>query len=435
MNDFAPRPRPLRRRAALAALALPAVAALPGCGGGTARRRAHVRLVNASTGNPQLELRVDDELKLAAVAYGERADYAEVDPDRRETTVFATGSPTALLRFSPAYANDRWLTVLTYGPAGALRALTLDDNRGEPDANRAVLRVVNAAADAGALDLYLTTETEDLATAVPLQAGAAYGAVGDWQTVASGRWRLRATAAGSKTGVRLDLPGVDLASRAMTTLVLSSSAGGVLVDALLLAQRGAIAPRANAQARVRLAALLTDSASVTAALGAVALGSGVGSPAVGDYVRVAAGAVVPAVAVNGVALTVPALTLQPGCDHTLLLAGTPAAPRAVLLADDNTLPRDTARARLRLVNALADGSLVAAMTLDFAPVAGEVAAGAASAPALVEATSTGRIAITARGVPAPLFVATEQVLRAGAVHTVFAAGAAAAAVGILRLDR
>jgi hypothetical protein len=161
----------------------------------------------------------------------------------------------------------------------------------------------------------------------------------------------------------------------------------------------------------------------------------VGSPAVADYVRVAAGPVVPAVAVNGVALAAPGLTLQPGRDHTLLLAGTPAAPRVVLLTDDNTLPRDTARAKLRLVNALADASLVAAMTLDFAPVGGEVAAGAASEAALVVATLAGRIAVTARGATAPLFVATEQVVRAGGVHTVFVAGAAVAAVGILRRDR
>jgi hypothetical protein len=435
MTDTARRPHPLRRRTALAALALPAVATLPGCGGGTDRRRAQVRLVNASTGNPLLELRVDDELKHAAVPYGERAGYAEVDPDEPETTVFATGSPTALLRLSPAYANDRWLTVLAFGPAGALRALALDDNRGEPDANRAVLRVVNAAADAGALDLYLTTETEALTSAVPLQAGAAYGTVGDWQTVASGRWRLRATAAGSKTDVRLDLLAVDLASRAITTLVLSSSAGGVLVDALLLAQRGGITPIANTQARVRLAALLTDSASVSASLGAVALASGVGSPAVGEYQRVPAGAVVPAVAVNGVPLAVSGLGLRPGRDHTLLLAGTPAAPRLVLLDDDNTLPSDATRAKLRLVNALADASLAAAMTLDFAPVGGSVQADAASGSVLVDATSTGRLAVTVPGAAVPLFVATEQLVRAGAVHTVFVSGRADAAVGILRRDR
>lgn len=428
-------PHPLRRRTALGLIALPAALALPGCGGGTDRRRAQVRLVNASPGYASLELRIGDELKQAAVPYGERAAYVEADPDKPEVTVFATGSPTALLRFSPALGNDRWLSVLAYGPAGALRALALDDNRGEPDAGRAVLRVVNGAFDAGALDVYLTAESEGLDTAVALQAGAAYGAAGDWQTVASGTWRLRITAAGSKTDVRLDVRGIELASRAITTLVLSSSPGGVLVDALLLAQRGAVVARANAQARVRVAALLTDSAAVSASVGGVDIATGVGSPAVGEYVRVAAGVATPAIRVNGATISAPLLAFEAGRDYTLLLAGTPAAPRVVRLLDDNALPRDSARARLRLVNALADGATVAALTLDFAPVGGSVAGDAASEPATVDATATGRIAVTAPGAAAPLFVATEQVLRAGAVHTVFVAGRSDAALGILRRDR
>lgn len=427
--------RPLRRRTALAALALPMAAALPGCGGGTDKRRAQVRLVNASTGYPQLELRVDDQLRHAAVPYGERAGYAEADPDKPETTVFASGSPTALLRFSPAYANDRWLTVLAYGPIGALRALVLDDNRGDPDANRAVLRVVNAAADAGALDIYLTGDSESLAAAVPLQAGAAYGAAGDWQTVASGTWRLRVTGAGSKTDLRLDLRNVDLGSRAITTLVLSSGPGGVLVDALLLAQRGAVVARGNTQARVRLAALLTDSATVSAAVGGVALGTSVGSPAVGEYVLVAAGSATPVLAVNGSAVGAVAQAFEAGRDYTLLLAGPASAPRVVRLMDDNTLPADATRAKLRLVNALADGATAAALTLDFSPVGGQVTADAASAAASVSPTGTGRLAVTAQGAAAPLFVATDQVIRAGAVHTVFVAGTVTAAVGILRRDR
>ncbi len=426
---------PVRRRTALAALALPAVAALAACGGGTDKRRAQVRLVNASPGYERLELRIGDELKQAAVAYGERAGYAEADPDQRETTVFATGSPTALLRFSPAYANDRWVTVLAYGRAGALQQLTLDDNRGEPDTGRAVLRVVNAAADAGTLDVYLTGETEELATAVALQSGAAYGSAGDWQTVASGTWRLRVTAAGSKTDVRLDLSSVELASRGITTLVLTSATGGVLVNALLLAQRGAIAARVNTQARVRLAALLTDSASVSAAIGAADLGRSVGSPAIGEYQRVTVGSATPTLSVNGRTLDTAALSFEPGRDYTLLVAGTPAAPRVVRLEDINRLPADSARAQLRLVNALADGRTAAALTLDFLPVGGETAPDAASPSSTVDATSTGRIAVTAQGAAAAVFVATEQLLRAGAVHTVFVSGTTAAAVGILRRDR
>ncbi len=437
MTQPTPRPpsRPVRRRTALALLALPAAAALPGCGGGTDKRRAQVRLVNASTGYPALELRIDDQLKHGAVAYGDRAAYAEADPDEPETTVFATGSPTALLRFSPALAADRWLTVLAYGPAGALRALALDDNRGEPDAGRAVLRVVNAAFDAGSLDVYLTGESDDLAAAVALQAGAAYGAVGDWQSVASGTWRLRVTAAGSKTDVRLDLSGIELGSRAVATLVLSSAAGGVLVNALLLGQRAGITARAGIQARVRLAALLTGSASVSANVGGVVLGSGVGAPAVGEYQRVAAGIVTPGVSANGVAMAAPAMNFEPGRDYTLLVAGTPAAPRVVRVIDDNRLPADATRARLRLVNALADGGTAASLTLDFVPVAGEVPPDTGSEPVLVEATGSGRVAVSAPGAASPLFLAEEQLLRANAVYTVFVAGPVGAATGILRRDR
>jgi hypothetical protein len=429
------KPHPLRRRAALGLLALPAALALPACGGGTDKRRAQVRLVNASPGYASLELRIGDELKQATVPYGERGSYAEADPDKPEVTVFATGSPTALLRFTPALAGDRWLSVLAYGPAGALRALALDDNRGEPDAGRAVLRVVNGAVDAGNLDVYLTGDAEDLATAVALQSGAAYGVAGDWQTVASGSWRLRVTAAGSKSDVRLDLRGVELGSRAITTLVLSSSAGGVLVDALLLAQRGAVTARGNAEARVRVAALLTDSATVSAAVAGTDVAVAVGAPAVGEYVRVPSGARSTVVSVNGATVGVPLLAFDAGRDYTLLLAGTPAAPRVVRLLDDNTLPRDSARAKLRLVNALADGSTAAALTLDFAPVGSSVPADAASAAATVDATATGRIAVTAPGAAAPLVVAEDQLIRAGAVHTVFVSGRSDAAVGILRRDR
>lgn len=435
MSPTRPPARPVPRRQALALLALPLAAALPGCGGGTDRRRAQVRLVNASTGYPRLELRIDDALKHAEVGFGERAAYAEADPDKPETTISSSGSPTALLRFSPTFSADRWLTVLAFGPDGALQQLTLDDNRGDPDAGRAVLRVVNAAFDAGSLDIYVTTETEDLLSAVPLQARAAYGTANDWQTVAAGTWRLRATAAGSKTDVRFDLSGVDFASRSITTLVLSSARGGVLVDGLLLAQRGVVQVRPNTLARVRLAALLTDSAAVTARLGGVLLGSNVGAPAVGEYLRVQAGMADVDLSVNGSTLTVPAQRLEAGRDYTLMLAGTPAAPRVVLVDDDNTLPRESSRAKLRLVNALADGTTAAALSLDFQPVGGEVGVDGASMPISVDATSTGRLAVTSRGSPTPLFVGVDQVLRAGAVHTVFISGPLRPAVGILRRDR
>jgi len=64
-----------------------------------------------------------------------------------------------------------------------------------------------------------------------------------------------------------------------------------------------------------------------------------------------------------------------------------------------------------------------------------VTAGAASAYASLEATTTAQLSVTAAGLAAPLFGAVEQRLDAGAVYTVFVVGPPSAAVGILRKDR
>jgi Domain of unknown function (DUF4397) len=212
-------------------------ALLAACGGGADRTKAQVRLVNASA-YARLDLRVDDELRQAQVAYGAAEAYVEVAPGKT-TTLSSSGSATNLLSFVPAQSKRKHYTLLAYGPAGDLRQQQLDEDVGEPDTNRTLLRVFNASADAGALDIYLTAANETVDGAVPLQTATAFGTLGGWITVYSGSWRLQVVAAGSKTDLRLDLPVLALGSKQVVTLVLTPSTGGVMVNALVLAQQGA----------------------------------------------------------------------------------------------------------------------------------------------------------------------------------------------------
>lgn len=414
-------------------------ALLASCGGGTDLTKAQLRLVNASTGYAQLDLRVDGELRLGAVGYGAAEGYIEVDPGKAASTLSSAGSATPLLSFTPALSQKKHATLLAYGPAGALRQVQLDDDLGAPDTGRALLRVLNGSSDAGALDVYLTDAADSLDSAVAVQTALAYAGTPATTTVNSGSWRLRVTAAGSKTDVRLDVPSLSLASKGVYTLVLGSTAGGVLVNALVLAQQGSVTRQDSTRARVRLAAVVTDSATVGAQVGGVALASAVGSPALGDYVLVPAGVAAVAVTLNGQALSTPGTSLVAGRDYTLLVHGLPAAPRVGWIDDDNRLPSDSARAKLRLIHGLADTSAALAMTLDVRPVAGDVLQGTASAYAAVDATSggntDGKISITATGVASPLFSGTDQVLRANAVYSVFLVGRQAAPTAIVRRDR
>ena len=249
---------------ALAAAAL----LLAACGGGdTDRTKARLRLVNASDAYAALDLRVDGELRQGGVGYGTRADYVEVDPDEADSTITNAGSATALLSFTPDIARDKSYTVLAYGAQGALRQMLIDDNVGAPDSGRTLLRIVNAGADAGDLDVYLTGADEALSTAVPVQSRASFGVATGPLTVDSGNWRLRVTATGSKTDLRLDVSALALASEQVVTLVLAPAQGGVLMNALLLTQRAAIERRDTTLARVRVAAGVAASGAVSARVG------------------------------------------------------------------------------------------------------------------------------------------------------------------------
>lgn len=425
-----------RRLLPAAFVAFAAFGLLAGCGGGTDRTKAHARLVNASAGYARLDVNQAGTPRQTALGYGQTAAYADFDRGSdTDLTVLATGSPTAMVTLRPALAKDQYYTLLAYGGAGALATLMLDDNVGTPASGQTLLRVVNAAPDAGALDVYVTAASDALAAAVPVQAGAAYGVLGSYATLASGSWRLRVAAAGSKNDLRLDVADLTLGSQQLVTLVVTPGAGGVLVNALALVQRGDVARLDGRQARVRAVAGVTAGGAVSASVGGVALLAGIGAPAAGAYQLVAAGAAAPALAVNGVGFTVPAATLAAGADYTLLVYGDAAAPLAAWIADDNRLPATAGQARIRLVNGVAHASGPLALALDYLPIAGGLAAGAASDYALGDASTTAQLAVTATGAAQPLYSASGQTIAAGSVYSVFVLGDAAAPTGVLRKDR
>lgn len=407
---------------------------LVGCGGGKDRTKAQLRLVNASD-YTELDLLVDDSRRQAGVGYGATADYAEVDPNKTRTAITRGGAGTPLLSLTPVLAKNRYFTLLAYGREGALQSLPIDDNVAAPASGRSTLRVLNASTDAGALDVYLTGTDEPLASAVPVQGNAQPGVLSPAFTLASVNWRLRVTGAGSKSDLRLDLPAVVLASQQVMTLVLTPGRGGVLLNALLVVQQAAIARHDTAQARVRVAAGVADSAAVSVSVGGTALTASVGSPAVSLYALVAAGAQPVVLAVNGTPLAAAGAMLAAGGDYTLLVYGLPGAPAANWLVDDNRPSANTGAAKLRLVHGVAALAGTLSMTVDFVPVADGVGSGQASAYASPAASTTARLAVTAAGLPTPLFSAIDQHLNAGATYSVFVVGAASAPVGILSKDR
>jgi Domain of unknown function (DUF4397) len=436
---------PLPRRTARRVLLWAVLTGLVACGGGGGvdKSKAQLRLVNASQSG-ELALVVNDQVRQGPVAYGQAAGYAEPDSGNATVVVTRSGSSTALTSNSLSLEKGRYYTLLAYGAEGALKRVVLDDNQADPDSGKALLRVVNAATDAGALDLYLTGDDEPLASSVPLQAGAVAGVVNPWLTLGSGGWRLRVTAAGNKADLRLDMQGLSLASRQLVSLVLTPGSGGVLVNALVLTQRGALVAVDNTQARVRVAAALDGGGAVSARVGAVPVFSNTPAPATGLYTLVNAGAAAVALTVAGNTLATPARSLLPGSDQTLLVLGSTSLaaqqagalpPQAFWLSDDNRTVSDTTQVRLRLVNGLAQSAGTLALTVDFVAVADSVAVGAASPYVSVVPGVSTRLAVVSSSAAAPQLWTVDQALVAGATYSVFLTGKAAAPQAIVRRDR
>ncbi len=406
------------------------------CGGGTDRSKAQVRLVNASSDYKTLEFNVDGQLVQGQVGYGGAAGYQNVDPDKSgASSISQPGSATSLLSFSLSVGKGKRYSLLSYGALGALKQQLLDDNAAAPDTNKTLLRVVNAAPDAGALDIYLTGSADALTASVPVLEAAAFGTPSAWLPVNSGSWQLRVTQTKNSADLRLDLPGLVLSSKQIVTLVLTPGQGGVLVNALVLVQEGEISRLDNKQARMRVAAGVTSGGVVRADVADVKLLTTTNSPVIGDYVLVPAGTQSPAVAVNGQALASTAASLVAGADYTLVVRGTPSAAAASVIEDDNRLLTDKSRAKLRLVNAVADLATPLTMTADLVPLANGVEAGRASAYGTVVPSITAAIAVTAPGLAQPVASLSTQTFTAGANYSLFVLGAANAATAQLRKDR
>lgn len=399
------------------------------------RTKARVRLVNATRDYVSLDLRVDGSLSQGAVAYGASAGYAEVDPDRSSSTITTAGSATSLLSFTPAVGKNKAYTVLAFGKAGALREVLLDENQSAPASGKTGLRVVNAAADAGALDVYLTASSDALTTAVAVHSAAAYGEVSPALDVTGGTWRLRVTGASSKTDLRLDVADLALPSGQVAVLVLTPSAGGTLVDALLVKQGDAIVQANGTSARVRAMAGVGSAGAVTASAGGVSLLGSANSPVAGNYRFVPSGSPALAISVNGNSVGAPVTSLAAGRDATLMVYGPAATPTAAWVADDNQLPAATGALRIRLVNGTTGVAGSASLSVDGESVgSGGVAEGTTGTYSEIPASTSATLSVSAG--TTTLFSATNQALVAGGVYTVFVVNAAGAATtGIIKRDR
>ncbi|MED5620637.1 DUF4397 domain-containing protein [Ideonella sp. BN130291] len=419
-----------------------AAALVAGCGGSGSddSGTASLRVVNASPGYGQLDFYVDDSIALSSIASGTATSYISLSSGTAHSTLFTrTGSATTVQSQDRTLSADVAYTVVAYGWEGSLKTFHLSEDESAPDSGKAKLRTVNTAPDAGTLDVYVTGVTDSLTDVSPVNSSVAGNSLSAFSTLTQGTYRIRVTAAGSKTDVRLDIPSVTLDSQEVASLIVTPTTGGVLVNALVLPQKGQLESYTNTYGRARLVAAVSGNAGVAAAAGSTTLSSGSRSPLVGNYTLVPTGLLPLTVSVNGTAVSAGNATVAPGAELTLLVHGDPGAAQVTLLSDDNRLPSQvtglSSQARVRLVHAVAGLASGVSLVADFSALADDVAYGTASSYVSLSAGTLSQVDVTSPLQASALFSATDVTLQSEGVYTLFMMGGASAPAGVLRKDR
>ncbi len=417
-------------------LSVATAALLAACGGGSDSSSAQMRLLNASIGYAALDMAVDSTTVNSGVAYAGVGSYADVKTDATGTEVQSNNVGSTLASSTPTLASGSHYTMIAYGSAGSVRTTLLQEDQDVPASGKSKLLVLNLAPDAGAMDVYVTGADDSLDTASTVASGIATGSGSGYITLNSGTFRVRLTAASTKSDLRLDIPSITLPSAGVSTLILTGSTGGVLVNGIQLLQQGATNNFPNTTARARLVAAVGGSALVSGSIGQTPLMPTSVAPTIGDYTTVTAGTAALSVYVNGtlMSFTNPALTA--GSDYTLMVWGTAAEPKLAVLTDDNRLPTSpTTTAKIRLVNGVASATTGLTLNVDYSALASNVVAGTSSTPQTTPASTSALLTVTSPSATTPVYSLSELGIQAGYVYTVFVMGDSNTMVGSLRRER
>ena len=416
---------------AIGALAAAAAAiGLTGCGSGSgdSSGNASVRVANATLSHPSLDLLVNSAATAKATAADSVSAYVAPPSGTVTFQLNDAGAATSLATSTPTLAGGGHYTLVAYESGGAVKTLVIGEDIVAPAAGVATLRVYDAAVEAGKLDVYVTTgacTTANLSSLAPLTT---FGALTGPASVTlpaqgAGSYNVCVTGAGSKTDLRLGMP-ITLAGLQIATVVLTPTVGGQLVNGALLTQQGTYAATRNTNARVRLAASVSNGASVAAtSSGGTVIDGGSVAPAFGFYVLVPARDSLN-ITVNGQTLGAPSATLAAGGDATLLVYGAPGSAVASLIVDDNRLPSDATTTKLRVINGVtgAPAGSTITLTANSAPVGINLAQSAASSYVTVP-SSINAVNLTLSSSSAGTFAAnTSNTLNANLVYTILVGG-------------
>jgi hypothetical protein len=371
---------------------------------------------------------------------GTLTSYTSVGANSYTVEFTRNGVSSSLKSTSEKLTSNTHRTYVAYGNTGQFGTLEILEDQDKPDSSYTKVQLLDAAPDAGSVDVYLTDPSVELSNSSPTFSGVAGGSIdaSGFVTISSGSYRIRVTAAGSQTDIRLDsVTGITFSSEEILSIVISGTNGGVLVNASVIPQQGVQTVVNTTYARVRAAAGIPAGSNLSANLGGTKLLSDASANTVSQYALVTAGTPTLNLTLNGTALAAATETLTAGDDYTVLVLNGAAVSgtTTTLITDDNRLPSTSTYAKIKLVNAMSELGDPLSMNVNYTPEASAIALGDASSSTEVTAGTYTEIDTDDATTSTTLYTNTTATLTGSGVYSLFMFGSAASTIGALRVNR
>jgi hypothetical protein len=405
---------------------------------------AQIRVLNTSVDYTSLDLYLDNGTtntrEITAAAYDTLGSYLGVGAGSYTVEFTSNNVQSSLKSVDENLAKNTHRTYVAYGNSGKFGTLEILEDQDQPSASYTKVQLLDAALDAGSVDVYLTDPSVAITNSSPTFSAVAGGTIASagFVTVNSGTYRIRVTAAGSQTDIRLDsVTGITFSSQEILSIVVTGTSGGVLVNATVLPQQGTQSVVTNPYARVRAAAGIPSGSNLTANLGGTNLLGSAAANTVSQYTLVTAGTQTLNLTLDGTALPASSHALTAGEDYTVLVLNGPSVSgtTTTLVTDDNRFPSTSTYAKIKLVNAMSALGDPLTLNVNYTPVASAIALGDASPSTEVTAGTNTEIDTVDATTSTTLFTNTTATLNGSGVYDLFMFGTAASPVGALRVNR
>ncbi|MGZ5101060.1 MAG: DUF4397 domain-containing protein [Usitatibacter sp.] len=199
--------------------------------GGHAQNSTDLRMLNAVADAEPLDLLVDDDVKLSAIALGVTSSYSEFGSGGHDVKIRSSSQGSVLVDKTLSFNSGVNSTLVAFGKRSSVQTLLLADDTTSPSSGHFKVRVVGLSPDSGAVDLYVTSG--DISAAPATIPNVGYGATTDYTEGTPGSYRLIFTTAGTKD-VLFQSPSTSFADGQIVTVGVFPALGGKLVNGVVL---------------------------------------------------------------------------------------------------------------------------------------------------------------------------------------------------------